>query len=104
MAESKIALTEGSGKNARTYQRVVGANTVEESYMLLGEHGTATYIASTASAGTSTATANSHLFQLMAGASLHVYVRNIKVYQLAVATTAAIDALEVVRLTTAGTG
>lgn len=104
MAEGFINLTEGSGKKAHTFQRVIGANTVEDEYVLVGEQSLASYNIVTAAAGISTATANSHLLQIMAGASLHVLVRRIRVFQLAVVTTAAIDALEIVRLTTAGTG
>lgn len=104
MAESFINQTEGSGKKAHTFQRVIGGNTVEDQVTLLGEHYLATYNVVTAAAGTSAATAASHILQIMAGASLNVFVRWIKVYQLAPATAAAIDALELVRLTTAGTG
>lgn len=104
MAESFINLTEGSGKKAHTFQRVIGANTVEDEVMLPGEQYLATYGIATAAAGISVATANSHLLQIMAGASLNVYVREIRIFQLAAVTAAAIDAIEIVRLTTAGTG
>jgi hypothetical protein len=104
VAESFINLTEGSGKKAHTFQRVIGANTIEDEVMLIGEQYLATYNIPTAAAGISVATANSHLLQIMAGASLVVFVRQIRIYQLAAATAAAIDAIEIVRLTTAGTG
>lgn len=104
MAEAFVNLTEGSGKKAHGFDRVIGANTVLDMVSLVGEQYLASYEAATASAGTSVATAASHVFQLMAGASLNVYIRKIWVYQLAAATAAAIDALELVRLTTAGTG
>lgn len=103
MAEGLINLSEGSGKKQHTYQRVVGANTVEDSIALLGIPYLATYQVSPA-AGVSTATPASHLLQIMAGASLDLYVARIVVYQLAAATAAAIDLLEIVRLSTAGTG
>lgn len=104
MPESFINLTEGSGKKAHTFQRVIGVNTVEDTVAILGEQYLASYNVPTAAAGTSAATAASHLLQIMAGGSLNVYVRAIRIYQLAVATVAAIDAIEIVRLTTAGTG
>ena len=104
MPESFVNMTEGSGKKAHTFQRTIGANTIEDEVVLIGEQYLATYDVNTASAGTSTATANSHLIQICAGATLNVYVRRIQVFQLAAVTTAAIDALELVRLSSAGTG
>jgi hypothetical protein len=103
MAESLIALTPGSGaKNARTFNRTIAANSVEEQAMFLAEQNMPTY--EVAGAAVSTATAASHLLQIMAGASLNVYVRWIGIFQLAAATAAAIDELQLLRLTTAGTG
>jgi hypothetical protein len=55
-------------------------------------------------AGISIATANDHTFEVMAGASLNLYIRRIEVYQLVAATTAAFCQFIVYRLTTAGTG
>ena len=104
MAESFVNMTEGSGKKAHTFQRTIGANTIEDEVVLIGEQYLATYECTTAAAGTATTTAASHLLQIMAGASLNVYVRRIQIFQLAVATAAAIDAIEVVRLSSAGTG
>ena len=102
MAESFVNMTEGSGKKAHTFQRVIGANTVEDEVVILGEHYLAEYVATPAAV--STATAASHLAQLMAGSSLNVYIRSIEIYQLAAVTTAAIDEIDLFRLTTAGTG
>lgn len=104
MAEAFVNMSEGSGKKAHTDSKTIGANSVHDEYVLMGEPFLATYSVDTASAGTSSATANSHLLQIMAGASLNVYVRRIQIFQLAVATAAAIDAIEIVRLSTAGTG
>lgn len=103
MAESIVQVTEGSGKKLHTFNRTIGANSVEDEVIVLGEQYLASYGAGT-QAQVSVATANSHLFQLMAGASLNVYVREIRVYQAAVATAAAINFLAIFRLTTAGTG
>lgn len=103
MAEGFINLTEGSGKKAHTFQRVIGANTVEDPVSLVGLPYLAAYTV-TPAAGVSTATAASHLLQIMAGANLNVYLYRLALYQLAAATAAAIDLIEIVRLTTAGTG
>lgn len=102
MAESLVNTTEGSGKKLHTYQRTIGANNVEDEIALIGDQYLATYNASTA--GVSAATANDHLIQIMAGSTLHVQIRRILVYQSALATTAAFANLQVLRLTTAGTG
>lgn len=106
MAESLIALTEGSGaKNLHSFQRVVGINTVEDQVVLMGEPYLAGYIATPATSGArSTATASSHIFQIMAGASLKVRIRRILLYQAAAATAATLATVALQRLSTAGTG
>lgn len=107
MGESLVQVTEGSGKKLHTWQRTIGANSVEDEYVLLGENALASYILPTSfglPGGISTATANSHLVQIMAGASLKVRIRRIEVHQAVMATTAALMHLQVLRLTTAGTG
>lgn len=102
MAESIVNVTEGSGKKLHTYQRTIGANSVEDEVILHGEQYLATYNARTA--GVSMATVDSHLLQVMAGASLNLYVRRISVFQVVLATTAALAFFDLTRLTTAGTG
>lgn len=102
MPEGFVNQTEGSGKKAHTFQRVIGANTIEDQMVLHGEQYLAEYVATPAAV--STATAASHLCQIMAGASFTVYVRSIEIYQVAAATAAAIDEIDIFRLTTAGTG
>jgi hypothetical protein len=102
MGESLVQVTEGSGKKLHTWQRTIGANNVEDEYVLLGENALASYIVGTGA--TSTATANSHLLQIMAGASNKVRIRRIEMYQTGLATTAAIMDLAIYRLSTAGTG
>jgi hypothetical protein len=100
MAESIVQVTEGSGKKLHTNSYTVGANTVEDEYVVPGEVPLATYtVYATAISG---ATAAAHVMQLMAGASLKVRIRRITVQQLAVV--AAGNRIEIVRLTTAGTG
>jgi hypothetical protein len=103
MAEAFVNVTEGSGKKLRAFDRTIGANTVLEEGMFLAEQNMATYTCSPA-AGISIATANDHTFEVMAGASLNLYIRRIEVYQLVAATTAAFCQFILYRLTTAGTG
>lgn len=102
MAESIVQLPAPTVK-MHSFNRTIGANSVEDEVTLNGEPYLASYVISTSTAA-STATAASHLLQIMAGASLHVYVRRIRVYQFAVATTAAIVTLQLFRLSSAGTG
>jgi hypothetical protein len=102
MPESFVQISEGAGKKLRTFQRVVGANTVEEEVTLAGFSSLATY--SVTGTGVSIATANDHPIQIMAGASLNVYIQRLRISQQALATTAAIAQFRILRLTTAGTG
>jgi hypothetical protein len=102
MGESIVQVTEGSGKKLHTWQRTIGANSVEDEYVLLGENALASYTMT--DDARSTATANSHLWQIMAGASLKVRVRRIEIFQSVMATTAALAELRLYRVTTAGTG
>jgi len=103
MAEAFVNVTEGSGKKLRAYDRSIGGNTVLEEGMFLAEQNMASFTCSPV-AGVSIATANDHTFELMAGASLNLYLRRIEVYQLVAATTAAFCQFIVYRITTAGTG
>jgi hypothetical protein len=102
MAESVVNVTEGAGKKLHTFNRTIGVNSVEDEVVLFGENYLASYTVDTGNV--STATANSHILQIMAGASLKVRVRRIEVWQYALATAAALMDLRVYRLTTAGTG
>jgi hypothetical protein len=103
MAESYIQLpADSSGKKAHTFQRTIGSNTVEDEILIQGEPYLATYWIDATTV--STATANSHLLQIMAGASLRVYVRRITITQHVLATTAALSRIQIFRLSTAGTG
>jgi hypothetical protein len=104
MAESIVQVTEGSGKKLHTNSRTIGANTVEDEYILAGEPFLAMYRVVMSTTYASFATADSHVLQLMAGASLNVYVRRIRLYQHVAATTGALGSWNVMRLTTAGTG
>lgn len=105
MPASIINVTEGSGKALETWQYVIGSNTVERQVIAMGEQHLADYIATPANSGArSTATASSHIFQIMAGASLKVRIRRILMYQAAAATTATLATVALQRLSTAGTG
>lgn len=101
-AESLVQVTEGSGKKLHTMSRTIGANTTEDEVVIFGEPGLASY--TTFVNGASTAVANTHLIQIMAGASLNVRIRRIEVHQAAAATAAVLADIRVIRLTTAGTG
>lgn len=102
MAEGTLEVTAGSGSKLHVNSRTIGANTVLQQVIQHGEPYLATYTVTTAA--TSIATANAHLLQIMAGASLPVYLRDLKVYQVAVAGTQAFATWEIWRLSTAGTG
>lgn len=102
MAESLVQVTEGSGKKLHTWSRSIGANTVEDEAVYLADQPLASYSINTAAA--SLATANDHVLQIMAGASLPVYVRRIQFMQVGLATTAGFSSVQILRLTTAGTG
>lgn len=102
MAESSVNVTEGSGKRLHTYDRTISATLIQDQFMLPGEYPYASY--SIVSGFTSTATTSSHLLQIMAGSSLNVRLRRLRVEQVANATGAALLSFEVMRLTTAGTG
>lgn len=104
MAASLIATTEGSGKNIESWQWVIGANTVERQVVALGEQHLSDYIVNSGAGTVSSATANSHLLQCMAGSTLKVRLRRVELWQIGLATTAAFCQFTIVRLSTAGTG
>lgn len=102
MAESTVQVaTGGTGPKLHTWQRTIGANNVEDEYVIPGEYPNPSYIFEFESI--STAVANTHL-QLMAGASLKLRIRRIRIQQESNATAAAVTRWTIVRLTTAGTG
>lgn len=104
MPEGLVQVTEGSGKSLHTFQRVIGANTVEDEVVVQGEPYLADYALNSNGNSVSTATAGSHILQVMAGATLKLRVRRIELYQSTMATAAAMMVVEIRRLTTAGTG
>lgn len=103
MPESKISMTEGAGKDAHTFQRVIGANTVEDTVVIQGMPYLATYVTDDGAA-MNTTTINKHMFQLMAGASLNVYIWRVSLWVSTLAGAATVMPYQLIRLTTAGSG
>ena len=102
MAQSNVAVTAGSGTLLDTWTTSKGGNTVHAGRWVPGEYPDPTYVVLAATI--STATADSHIMQLMAGASNTVRIRRIWVAQTVAATSAGQSSIFCVRLTTAGTG
>jgi len=102
MATSYVSFDEGSTKKVRTFQRTDGVDTVHEWMYAQSESLFDTY--SVVATGIAGATANSHLVEIMAGASNRVGIKRILIYQVAAANAAAAFAFDILRLTTAGTG
>ena len=101
-SRSFLSVTQGSGTKMGTATYTDGADTKHDEVVVFGEQHLAAYVA--VSTSVSCATSTSHLIQVMAGASLHLYIRRIWIYQSALITTAAIVPFTCQRLTTAGTG
>lgn len=102
MSEAFVNVTEGSGKKLHTNQTTIGANDVHDEYTVPGEYPLETY--SCSSGTVSGATSADHVLQLMAGGTKKVRIRRITLQQGALITTAAEFSLDIVRLSTAGTG
>ncbi len=104
MPSGYVPITDSASatRKARTFTRTDGSDTVEEWLQALSEPILAAYTI-TVTAAVTPNTANSHLLQIMAGASLRVGLRWIKVTQLVAGTATGIQ-FELRRLTTAGTG
>lgn len=102
MGESLVQVTEGSGKKLHTWQRTIGANNVEDEIVIPGLFPWATYTIQVNNI--SIATANDHVLQIMAGASLNVYLVAVRIEQNGNATAVARADFRLIRLTTAGTG
>lgn len=100
--DTYFQITQGAGTKLHTFTRVVGADTVHDGVTVLGLCPYPTY--SLSAAGITTATAASHILQMMAGANLAVYITRIKIAQRALATASTVQQFEIRRLTTAGTG
>lgn len=103
MAASNLSITQGSGTRLATNSYTEGGVTVHDEKTILGEPYLAAYTIAPGG-GISTATLDSHMLQIMAGASNRVRIRRIELYQQAAATTATLMGIQIMRLTTAGTG
>lgn len=103
MAEGFVNVTEGSGKKLHANDRTIGANTVLDEFTLPGEYPLASYTVAT-DGSVAVVTAASHLLQIMAGASLNVRVRKLRVTQGSQPAAITVMEFQVLRLTTAGTG
>ena len=101
MAESFVAYTPGSGGKLHSATRTIGANTVDEEIMVLGEPYLPVYTVT--APGVASTTANSHLIEVMAGSSANLRIRKIILTQFAGGAVSAME-LQILRLTTAGTG
>jgi len=100
---SYLTVDEGVDKNIASYQRSVDAATVETYKYVEDEPFMATYtVVGQTALGISTA--NSHIFQIMAGGTLRVGLKRLVLEQVANATTTARIQLQAWALTTAGTG
>lgn len=106
MAESFVQLDpDGTGKKLHSSDKIIGANTVHDEVVVQGEPYLASYVITSANVlSPSMATAGDHLLAIQAGASLNVYIRRILIAQRGLATAAAIAPIQLLRLTTAGSG
>lgn len=104
MSQSYVPFLDSASATRKfhTNQRNNGADTVEQYVQLTGEPYLATYLI-TVTTPVSAATANSHLLQIMAGATYRVGLRRLIVTQIANGTTQ-VNQWQLVRLSSAGTG
>ena len=100
MPESIVQVNEGTGKKLHTWQRTVGANTVEDEVVLFGEPYLPTYNVRNTTA-ISVATANDHLMTINGSAGLRTYLKRLRVFQVALATTATTATFTLLRTITA---
>ena len=102
--DSVVNVNEGvNGKNLHYIQRSIASNTDYQQAVVVSEAYLPTYSIATSTA-VSTATAASHLVQVMAGPLNRVLIRRVLVTQLVGAGSATAAVLQLVRLTSAGTG
>lgn len=100
MSASSLQVTPGSGLRLSTNSYTEGAVTVHDQKVILGEPYEATYVTSFDAVSVASA---GQFVNLMAGASLPVYVRRIYLAQQGYTTTA-VWQIRIYRLTTAATG
>lgn len=99
MAEATVLVPDTGTKKAHFWDRVIGANTVLDEFVLPGEYPYASYFVQ--AFNISVATANDHILCVNAGATLPVRVRRIVIEQATNATAGATDSFEIRRTTTA---
>ncbi len=103
MTRTYAGQTSGSDYKRHAVSRTDGADTVLQFYAVDAERETATY--RVVFSGIALATANSHICQVMAGSSLRVGIKRIRIWQTGTnATTTQRFQYRIYRLTTAGTG
>jgi hypothetical protein len=102
VATSLIAFTDGSGKNWESFQRTRNSTAYENLVVLPGEPAQPTFTALASSIVTTTGA--SHLIMLQADGTLYTRIKRIMVEQVVGATTATLAQLQIVRVSTAGTG
>jgi hypothetical protein len=100
MAVSSVRVTEGSGPYLHTWQRSISSVNREDQYVQLGEPALPTFTA--IASGISTATATSHLMQIMSGSSTYTRILAVELYQDAAAGSTTSSVISLVRLSTAG--
>jgi hypothetical protein len=102
VAGSSVQINSAGGTRLATNSYTEGGVTVHDEKTILGEPYTASYVLGFAAI--SIATSADHVLQIMAGSSLNVRIRRIRLYQLALAGTASTTPFIIHRLSTAGTG
>lgn len=103
MGNAYFTIDEGVDKNIATWSRTVDAATVHVQKVAVDEAFMATYTITVFTAVT-ISSADKHIVQIMAGGTNRVYLRRLRFWQAANATTTQNISLVVYRLTTAGTG
>lgn len=102
MAETSTNVSEGSGKRIHGWDRTISSVLVQDQFTIPSEYPYASYVAH--ASNVSAATAADHLMQVMAGSTNYVRIRRIRVEQYGLITSAASQQIQLLRLTTAGTG
>lgn len=101
MSNSALAVTPGSGANVSTWARTKSGTEYKEQIVLPGEYHELSYVVRAVSV--STATTDDCILQIMAGSANYVRIRRILIQQVGLASAAASLAVDIFRLTSAGT-
>jgi hypothetical protein len=102
LAAGSFAFSVGAGTNQHTITWTRGAVTGHAGLVHPAEYQEASYRID--GQGSSVATTNDDTLQVMAGSTLNVYVRGIRIWQAGLSAAANTVALDLMRVTTAGTG